>query len=246
MVLAHPELVPTADLDRDAMNRLQRVVAETAIVADEGVPATIDARVTVAGVDQAFSDEAVVSAAVALRAGEPIDRTVVRRPIVLPYIPGYLSFREAPASVDAVTGLSDRPDLLVVDGNGLLHPRGAGIATHVGVILDIPTVGVAKSLLCGRLDGPEPPYETGTRVPIVATDDMALPSGSTIGYAVQTRQWDTPDRHINPVYVSPGHRVSPETAVDHVLATVAGRKLPEPIRLADRAAGEAARSGLHR
>lgn len=240
MHLARPKLVPTADLDREAMDRVQRTVAEAVIAADDGVPEAIDDDVTVAGVDQAFTEQAVVSAAVALRVGESVDRAVVHRPIVLPYVPGYLAFREAAAVVDAVTALSDPPAVLFVDGNGLLHPRAAGLATHVGVILDRPTVGVAKSLLCGALDGPEPPYDVGTRVPIVATEEMTLPTGSIVGYAVQTRQWDAPDRHINPVYVSPGHRISPETAADHVLATVAGRKLPEPIRLADRAADAAA------
>ncbi|MFW6153288.1 MAG: endonuclease V, partial [Halobacteriota archaeon] len=126
--------------------------------------------------------------------------------------------------------------LLLVDGNGRLHPREAGLATHVGVALDIPTVGVAKSLLCGTPRRSLEGLEEGDRVAITAADLDDVPTETVLGYAVQTRQFDHPHRHVNPVYVSPGHRVGTETAVDLVERFTAGYKLPDPIRAADRLA----------
>jgi deoxyribonuclease V len=100
---------------------------------------------------------------------------------------------------------------------------------------------VAKSLLCGEpRESLAEPLAAGERVAIEADGDVSAPEGTVIGYAVQTRQYDSPNRHVNPVYVSPGHRVSAETAADLVLACTAGYKLPEPTRLADRAAGDLA------
>ncbi|MFW6448997.1 MAG: endonuclease V, partial [Halobacteriota archaeon] len=125
-------------------------------------------------------------------------------------------------------------DAVLIDGNGRLHPRQAGLATHVGVVLDCPTVGVAKSLLCGRPEGPIDGLDAGESVPILADEAVEAPPGSTLGAAVQTRQFEGSSRHVNPVFVSPGHRVGPATAVELVLAACDGYKLPEPLRLADR------------
>lgn len=143
-------------------------------------------------------------------------------PARFPYVPGYLGFREAPALVAAWQGLSRVPDLLFVDGHGRSHPRGLGIASHLGVLLDVPTIGVAKTLLVGNI--PEPPGpEPGDRAPLVWR-------GKTIGMAVRTK------RRANPVYVSVGHRISLETAVEWVLRTRSGYRLPEPTRQAHLAA----------
>ena len=240
MNIVHPDLVPAPDLDRQAMLDIQAQVRDIACLRDDRVAADLEADTIVGGVDQAFRSDEVVSAVVCLQGGTVVDDAVATVPIDLPYLPGLLAFREAGGILAAVTSLSTGIDVLLCDGNGRLHPRGAGLATHVGVVLDIPTVGIAKSLLCGTFDGPEPPYPPGTSVPIRADDGVELPFGSLLGYAIQTKQWDSPDRHINPLYVSPGHRVSPETAVSIVQATVDGYKLPEPIRLADRLAEVAA------
>lgn len=140
----------------------------------------------------------------------------------IPYIPGYLGFREAPAIVDAVDRLDQRPDLLIVDGHGRPHPRRCGIAVHVGVLLDIPSIGCAKSILCGQVDGGLGP-DIGDRAPLVDR-------GELVGYAVRTQPKTTP------VYIGSGHRVSLDTAVDWILKLCDGRRLPLPIRLAHDAA----------
>lgn len=144
-----------------------------------------------------------------------------------PYVPGYLGFREAPALLAAWEGLAQKPDLLFVDGHGRAHPRRCGIATHVGVLLDVPTIGVAKTILCGRVEG-ELGEEAGSTAPLVER-------GEVVALAVRTRA------RAQPVYVGTGHRLSLETAVEWVIALGEGRRLPLPIRLAHDAANEARR-----
>lgn len=144
------------------------------------------------------------------------------------YVPGYLGFREAPALVAAWDALTEKPDMLFVDGHGRAHPRRCGIATHLGVLLDVPTVGVAKSILCGRIEGAlgDAP---GSIAPLIDR-------GEVVAMAVRTRA------RALPVYVGTGHRVSLETAVRWVLDLAEGRRLPLTTRLAHDAANEARRS----
>ncbi|WP_254537449.1 endonuclease V [Halomarina litorea] len=186
----------------------------------------------VAGVDQAFLDERVVSAIVVLRGSEVVERTYAVSPMEFPYIPGLLSFREGGPILDAFETLETEPDVVFFDGSGRIHYRQAGLATHMGVALDVPSLGVAKNLLCGVPVEPTDELDAGERVAVEADDDVSAPAGTVIGYAVQTRQFDTSFR-INPVYVSPGHRLSAETAADLVDRFRGGYKLPEPTRLAD-------------
>jgi deoxyribonuclease V len=194
----------------------------------------------VVGVDQAFlGDDRAVSALVAMRDGEVLERVHAVAAVDIPYVPGLLSFREGGAILAGLRELAVDPDLLLFDGSGRIHYREAGLATHVGVMLDCPAVGVAKRLLCGRPVGETAGLTAGERVAIESTPDVTAPDGTVIGYAVQTRQFDSPNRHVNPLYVSPGHRVGAETAADLVLACSAGYKLPEPTRLADAYADEA-------
>lgn len=140
-------------------------------------------------------------------------------PLRFPYVPGLLSFREAPAGLAALAFLDPRPDLVLVDGQGLAHPRRFGLACHVGLLADLPTIGVAKSRLVG--EHAPLPEEAGARAPL-------LDRGETIGAVLRTRA------HSRPLYVSIGHRVSLATAVRWTLRLCAGRRLPEPTRLADR------------
>ncbi|WP_245185482.1 endonuclease V [Falsiroseomonas frigidaquae] len=140
----------------------------------------------------------------------------------LPYIPGLLGFREVPPLAEAFSGLPIRPDLILVDGHGLAHPRGLGVACLLGVTLDVPTIGVAKSILVGSIQGALPDV-AGAQAPLVWQDRV-------IGMALRTR------RGANPVYVSTGHRVSLPTALAWVIALGRGRRLPEPTRLAHEAA----------
>jgi deoxyribonuclease V len=144
------------------------------------------------------------------------------------YVPGYLGFREAPALVAAWEALVEKPDLLLVDGHGRAHPRRCGIATHVGVLLDVPTIGIAKTVLCGKVEG-DLADEPGATAPLVDR-------GEVVALAVRTRA------RALPIYVGTGHRVSLETAVEWALALSEGRRLPLPIRLAHDAANEARRA----
>lgn len=140
----------------------------------------------------------------------------------MPYIPGFLGFREIPALLAAWDRLAVKPDLVMVDGHGIAHPRGLGIAAHLGVALDVPAIGVAKSPLVGK---PEAPLgeEAGAETPLVW-------KGERLGTMLRTR------RRANPLYVSIGHRVSLEGAVDWVRRAGTGYRLPEPTRQAHLAA----------
>lgn len=227
-----PDLLPDPSVAREAMVDLQTEIAETARFSDDPVIENAS-EATVAGVDQAFLGDEAVSAIVVMREGDVVERTTAISPLEFPYVPGFLSFREGGPIAAAFENLSAEPDLVLFDGNGRLHYRQAGLATHLGVVFDLPSVGVAKSLLCGEPHTSLEALDPGTRVAIEATEDVEAPPGTVLGYAVQTRQWAAAGRQINPVYVSPGHRVGPDSAADHVEALCMGYKLPEPIRLAD-------------
>ncbi|MBN2550507.1 MAG: deoxyribonuclease V [Anaerolineales bacterium] len=176
----------------------------------------------IAGVDVGFEmGGAITRAAVAVISFpelELMDRSIARCPTVFPYVPGLLSFREAPAILEALKSLQTLPDLLMVDGQGLAHPRRFGLASHLGLLVEIPSIGVAKSILVGRH---QPLDETeGTWAPLVD-------GGEVIGAALRTRQG------VKPVYVSIGHRISLETAVGITMQCVRKHRLPEPTRQAD-------------
>jgi deoxyribonuclease V len=145
----------------------------------------------------------------------------------LPYIPGFLGFREAPALVEAFQNLKQKPDLILVDGHGISHPRRLGIASHLGVLLDCPTIGVAKSILVGKPEG-EPGNIPGDSVPLVW-------KGETIGLVLRTRT------NVLPVYISPGHRISMASAKEWVIRCLSGFKLPEPTRHAHKIANQVRR-----
>jgi deoxyribonuclease V len=140
-------------------------------------------------------------------------------PAGFPYVPGFLSFREIPAAVAALRLLARTPDLLMVDGHGIAHPRRLGIATHLGVLTGLPSVGVAKSRLVGRHD--EPGATRGSRTTLSH-------QGEVLGVVLRSRA------RARPLYVSPGHLVSLDQAVRLVEATLTGYRLPEPTRLADK------------
>ena len=178
-----------------------------------------------AGVDVGFqADGAVTRAAVAVL-GYPqlelLETALARRPTEFPYVPGLLSFRELPAVLDALAQLRDPPDLLLCDGQGIAHPRRLGIASHLGLLVDIPGIGVAKTRLCGVYA--DPPNERGAWTPLRA-------NGETIGAVLRTRPG------VKPLYISSGHRVSLETAIDYVMACCTRYRLPETTRWAHRLA----------
>jgi deoxyribonuclease V len=178
----------------------------------------------VAGVDDGYvrheGGETAFAAVVVLSFPDltVVEETTASVPVTFPYVPGFLSFREAPAMLAAIAKLGREPDLWLVDGHGYAHPRRIGIASHLGLILDRPTVGCAKSRLVGRWEGPGPNF--GDRSPIVDR-------GEVVGMAVRTRPGHAP------LLVSPGHKLDVEGAVEAALACCReGRYLPEPTRLA--------------
>jgi deoxyribonuclease V len=148
-----------------------------------------------------------------------VEQAAVEVAVDFPYVPGLLTFREAPAAIAALGRLSHRPDVLLCDGQGLAHPRRLGFAAHLGLFLDTPSVGVAKSVLVGTYAEPGP--EKGDRSPLVDKDEV-------IGVALRTRPGT------RPIFVSIGHRVSLATAIDLVLGCTTKFRLPETTRVADR------------
>ena len=181
---------------------------------------------TVAGVDVGFEeDNTVTCAAVAVLRFpdlEPQEKAIARLPTAFPYVPGLLSFREGPAILEALGQLEAMPDLLLFDGQGIAHPRRLGIASHIGLLVNLPSIGVAKSRLTGRPTGPLD-EEKGHWQPLLDGDEV-------VGALLRTRS------NVKPVYVSIGHRVSLETAVEYVLACTTRYKLPETTRHAHRLA----------
>lgn len=184
---------------------------------------------TVAGFDVAYDGTTGFGALVRTRVDDletiAILETVTE--VKLPYIPGLLAFRELPVLRELWHRVETQPDVLLVDGGGLIHPRRLGSASHAGVELEVPAVGVTKNLLLGEVVGSlEAPGDTAE----------ILDDGELIGYAY--RSCTRPNAK-HPIYVSPGHRVSPERSLEIVKALCTGRcKLPEPVQRADRAAAE--------
>lgn len=214
--------LPTWDGDVRAARALQVRLAGEVLLKDR-YPTPLR---TVAGCDVGFEDGgATTRAAVVLLDADtlqPLEQHLARMPTAMPYIPGLLSFRELPALLQAFSMLSRTPDLVLVDGHGIAHPRRLGIAAHFGVATGLPSIGVAKKIL------------TGT----VATDlhDMRgafvpLRDGrEQIGWLLRSKP------HCNPLVISPGHRVAMASAAELAMRFVAGYRLPEPTRLADRLA----------
>ncbi|HUX90097.1 MAG TPA: deoxyribonuclease V [Gallionellaceae bacterium] len=174
-----------------------------------------------AGVDAGYEEGGrVARAAVAVLAFpslELVATSVARRPVKFPYVPRLLAFRELPAILAALANLHTPPDLILCDGQGIAHPRRFGIAIHLGVLLDVPTIGAAKTRLSGR--HAEPPNVKGAWTPL-------LDGAETIGAVVRTRVG------VKPVFVSIGHRVSLNTAIELTLACVTRYRLPETTRQA--------------
>jgi len=176
----------------------------------------------VAGLDAAFApDDRTVTGAVVLwdtRTLAVVERHVVVRGLSFPYVPGLLSFREAPVLLAALRQLRATPDALLCDGHGYAHPRRFGLACHVGLIAGLPAVGCAKTLLCG--EHAEPGRSRGSCA-------LLTIEGQEVGAVLRTRDG------VRPVYVSPGHRVDVVSATRLVLECAVRFRLPEPTRLAD-------------
>lgn len=181
----------------------------------------------VAGIDVGFENSGRTTRAAVVLLEYPslelVEVSVKQCRTVFPYIPGLLSFRELPAVIKAMEKLAYHPDLLLCDGQGRAHPRRFGIACHLGLLADIPSVGVGKTRLCGTHDPVA--EERGAWRPL-------LDKGEIIGAVVRTRTG------VKPVYISAGHRISLHTAIDYVLNCTTRFKLPETIRQAHKYASD--------
>jgi deoxyribonuclease V len=176
---------------------------------------------TVAGIDTGYSKGMAKAAVVSLKypSLEPLEQAISLRPVNFPYIPGLLSFREAPLILEAFEKLKQSPDLLIIDGHGIAHPRRFGIACHIGLLLDVPSIGCAKTLLLGEYDEPCP--EQGGFSYLKDQEEI-------IGAVLRTRS------NVKPVFVSIGHKVNLKDSIKFVLNCCCGYRLPETTRRADR------------
>ncbi len=192
------------------------------IVLEDSLP---DKLKTVAGVDQSFPGKDRVRSCIVVL-GFPglneIERVFSEIEVDFPYIPGLLAFREGPSIIKAYSKLENKPDVLLVDGHGMAHPRKMGVASHVGVLLDTPTVGVAKSRLVGDFRAPE---RVGEYTPLIYQNE-------TVGAVFKSR------KGCNPIFISPGNRISLESSIEVVRRCLRGHKLPEPVRLAHKFVSE--------
>jgi deoxyribonuclease V len=206
------------NIKQDEAIALQRELAKRVVREDR-----LDEVRHIAGVDMAINEvNGMARAAVVLLsypALEVEERHVYEEPVRMPYVPGLLSFRELPCILGAFELLKQQPQLVMVDGQGIAHPRRLGIASHLGLWLDLPSIGCAKSILTGH----HKPLseEAGSWVPLEA-------DGEVIGAVLRTRS------HVKPMIISLGHRISLETSLRYVLACGRGYRLPEPTRLADK------------
>ncbi len=175
----------------------------------------------VAGIDIGFEENGALTRAAVVVLSFPglewIESAVARRATSFPYIPGLLSFREAPAALEALEQLKSLPDLLICDGQGIAHPRRFGLASHLGLLCDLPSIGAAKSRLIG---------EHATLGAARGEWQYLFDKGEVVGAALCTRQ------NTRPVYVSIGHRVSLESAIRYTLDCARRFRLPEPTRQA--------------
>lgn len=176
---------------------------------------------TVAGIDVGFENKETARAAIVVLSYPelvPLDHAIARLPTPFPYVPGLLSFRECPVILKALDQLKIQPDLLLCDGMGIAHPRRLGIATHIGLLTGMPSIGVGKSRLTGRYG--EVPEGKGEWTPLMDGEEE-------IGAVLRTREG------VKPLFISPGHRISLATSIKYVMACITKYRLPETTRWAD-------------
>ncbi len=216
LAVSHPWDLPTGEAIALQAHLADQVIAQTTFD-----PAAVR---TVAGVDVSFRGDIARAAAVVLSFPdlEPVDYARAEVPVTFPYVPGLLAFREGPGVLAALDRLTTWPDLFLFDAQGVAHPRRLGLAAHIGVVLDWPSIGCAKSRLCGEHD--EPGDTPGDWVPLRDGHEV-------IGAVVRSRAG------VSPLYISVGHRTDLPTAIEFVLRCTRGYRLPETTRYAHLVAG---------
>ncbi|MBS1112454.1 MAG: endonuclease [Nitrospirae bacterium] len=174
----------------------------------------------IAAVDAAFAGERIIGAACLYRYPEItlVEETHAEMRNLFPYVPGLLTFREGPVITKVIGQLTINPDVILFDGQGIAHPISMGIASHMGVILDLPAIGCAKSRLIG--DYKEPKLRRGSWSPLLYNDTV-------VGAVLRTRD------NVKPIFVSPGHRIDLKSSIDIVLTCISKYRIPEPLRRAD-------------
>jgi deoxyribonuclease V len=211
-------------LNADEAAKIQSALRERLVLKWDG-----RAVATLGGIDVDLEEDAARAAIVVLRYPDllPVEGVTADAPLVFPYVPGLLAFREGPAVLAAWDKLQTKPDLLMFDGQGIAHPRGIGIASQMGLWLERPSIGVAKSRLYGFHADPGP--RRGDRVELRDERNRSR----VIGAVLRTRD------KVNPLYISPGHLIDLQTSLEFVLKCCTGYRLPEPTRWAHKvAAGE--------
>lgn len=222
-------------MDHAEENRLRSRIAEAESLQRELAPLVelcpLKGKVrTVAAVDADYDETTVYAATVLFQyapCAHPFEKQVEVRHVPFPYLPGFLSLREAPAILAALRKLSHFPDVVLVDGQGIAHPRRFGLACHVGILSRLPTIGVAKKQLVGKFE--EPPPQRGAWSPLEL-------EGQLVGAVLRTRTG------VKPLFVSPGHLITLHEAVEIVLHCSTRYRIPEPLRMADQAARAARRA----
>lgn len=208
----------TWDLKVEEAKALQRKLASNIILEDQ-----IGEVRYVAGVDMAINEGNGMARAAVVLLSYPtltcVEQHVYEEPVRMPYVPGLLSFRELPSLLGALQQLKQKPDLVMVDGQGIAHPRRLGLAAHLGLWIDTPTIGCAKSLLVGTFDPVG--ADVGAWSPLIDHEQL-------IGAVLRTRL------RVKPLFISPGHKISIASCIKYVLACGRGYRLPETTRLADK------------
>lgn len=212
-----------------AENEQKRIAAQVIIPStDQVLPRTV------AGLDVSYAidSDRVVAAAVVVdyETGAILEERTLEGRATFPYVPGLLAFREVPLLLDVLGSLSTKPDLLLCDGQGLAHPARCGLACHLGVLLDIPSIGSAKSHYVGAYE--EPGTGRGSRCPL--TDN-----GDVVGHVLRTQTG------VNTIFVSPGHRIGHQQTCDIVLHLATTHRIPDPVRYADQISRKVLREVAH-
>lgn len=206
-------------MDLADLREQQKALASSVIREDRFL---VDSPKLIGGADVGFEEDGEVTRAAMVLLTWPelelVEYQIARIPTTMPYIPGFLSFREYPALLAAWEQLSRKPDLLFVDGHGISHPRRLGVASHFGLLVDVPTIGVAKKRLCGKFEPLSP--EPGALAPLIDKQEQ-------LGWV-----WRSKAR-CNPLFIATGHRVSQDSALAWVQRCTRGYRLPEPTRWAD-------------
>ena len=217
-----PKLTHSWDLSVKEARSLQVDLVAKLILKDD-----FSKPVLIAGVDVSYDKTSNLSYAGVVIFQYPelivVERKSAIQPTTFPYVPGLLTFREGPSILAAFAKIEHEPDVIIFDGQGQAHPKGFGLAAHIGLLLDKPSIGCAKKKLCGSYQEPGP--KPGSTSPIIYKD-------RTLGAVVRTK------KKVKPVFVSPGHRIGLSSSVSFVLAACRGYRLPEVTRLAHNFVGQ--------